>query len=193
MRVHVEAGRWHEATAAALRGYGPELIEYLVATGRSEVDGSDAFAELSVDLWRGLPSFRWEASLRTWCYTLARHALARVKRAPERRRAVALESGQLADLAEQIRSRTVTHLRTDVKHRVRALRERLSPEDQSVLVLRVDRDLPWRDIARIMADEGEALAEADLVRRAAALRKRFERIKGDLRELARAEGLGGRD
>ena len=191
-RAHAEAGRWHDATAAALHGYGPELIDYLIAIARSDTDGSDAFAQFSVDLWRGLPTFRWEASLRTWCYTLARHALTRLQRAPARRRVVALESAELANLAEQVRTRTVTHLRTEVKDRVRELRAQLSPEAQSILVLRIDRNLPWRDVVRVLADEGEALAEAELVRRSAALRKRFEGIKQDLRRLVEAAGLGPR-
>ncbi len=192
-RAHAEAGRWPDATTVALRGYGPELVDYLIAIARSETDGSDAFAQFSVDLWRGLPGFRWEASLRTWCYTLARHALARLQRAPARRRVVALESEQLANLAEQIRTRTVTHLRTEVKDRVRELRTRLSPEEQSILVLRIDRNLPWRDIARVLADEGEEVAEVELVKRSAALRKRFEGIKDRLRAMARAEGIGSRE
>jgi RNA polymerase sigma-70 factor (ECF subfamily) len=101
-----------------------------------------------------------------------------------------LPSHAWADLAAEVRSRTATYLLTEVKDQVRALRDRLTPDDQAILVLRVDRDLPWRDIARIMADEGESLTEPELVRRAAALRKRFERIKDELRALAQAAGLG---
>jgi len=176
-----------------LRTYGDELAEYLVAVARSDTDGGDAFAQCAIDVWRGLPGFRWEASLRTWCYRLARHALARVRRDPARRRNQPLPSQQLGELAAQIHSRTADHLRTAVKDRVRELRLRLSPEDQTILILRVDRDLAWRDIAAVLGDEGEALTEPELVRRAAMLRKRFERIKDELRALAKAEGLGSRD
>lgn len=189
-RVLAAAARWSDLTALALRAYGPELLEYLCAIGRSETDGGDAFAQLSVDLWRGLPGFRWDASLRTWCYTLARHALVRLQRSPARRRTVALESAELAELAVQIRTRTITHLRSEVKDRVRELRTKLSPRDQSILVLRIDRNLAWRDIARVLADEDATLTEHELVRTAAALRKAFERIKHELRALAEAEGLG---
>ena len=183
-------GRWDDATSVVLRAWGDELAQYLAAVARSPTDGGDAFAVFAVDLWRGLPGFRGDASLRTWCYRLARHALARTLRTPARRRQVALPSHAWADLAAEVRSRTATYLLTEVKDQVRALRDRLTPDDQAILVLRVDRDLPWRDIARIMTDEGEALTEPELVRRAAALRKRFERIKDELRALAQAAGLG---
>lgn len=184
------AGRWDDATALVLRRYGDELALYLIAIARSHDDGNDAFAQFTVDLWRGLPGFRGDASVRTWCYRLARHALARLLRAPARRRHVAMPSQALADLAAEVRSRTATYLQTEIKDRVRALREQLDPDDQTILVLRVDRDLAWRDIARVMADEGDELPEPELVRRAATLRKRFERIKDELRALARAAGLG---
>jgi DNA-directed RNA polymerase specialized sigma24 family protein len=68
-------------------------------------------------------------------------------------------------------------LDTGIKDRMAALRAELSPEDQTLLTLRVDRDLPWGDVADIL-DEAEP-----------ALRKRFERLKLRLRELARTHGL----
>lgn len=189
IRSLVEAARLDDALAAVLRGYGPELASYLIAIARSETDGGDAFAELMTDVWRGLPGFRWASSLRTWCYTLARHALFRLQRAPARRKVVALLSEELAALVAEVHTRTRSYAQTDVKDGVRALREQLTPDEQAILILRVDRALPWRDIARILTDEGEALIEAALVRRAAALRKRFETIKATLRAQARAAGL----
>ena len=176
------------AVAAVVRGYGPELRAYLVAVARSETDGADAFSEMIVDVWRGLPAFRWESGLRTWCYTLARHALARVQRAPVRRRQVALTEEDLAALVAEVRTATATASRTDVKDAVRALRDELTADEQSILILRVDRNLPWRDVACILADEDQP-SDAVLVRRVAALRKRFEAIKATLRDKARTAGL----
>ena len=187
-RALIASGQVELAVAAVVRGYGPELMTYLVAVARSETDGGDAFSEAMVDVWRGLPAFRWESSLRAWCYTLARHALARVQRAPARRREVALASEELVALVAKVRTRTATAARTDVKDGIRALREQLTPDEQAILILRVDRNLPWRDVARILADE-DAPSDAVLVRRTAALRKRFEAIKATLRAKARMAGL----
>lgn len=188
VRALGEAGRWDDATAAVLRGYGPEVIGFLVVTAGNETDASDAFSQFSVDLWKGLARFRWEASLRSWCYTLARHALRRLQRAPVRKRLQPFESGALSDLVAEVRTPTITQLRSETKDRVRALRRKLPATDQAILLLRVDRNLPWRDVAIILADEEHALGEAEVVRRAAALRKQFERIKQALRSLARDAG-----
>jgi RNA polymerase sigma-70 factor (ECF subfamily) len=57
-----------------------------------------------------------------------------------------------------------------------------SEEDQTLLVLRVDRNLAWRDIAQVIL--GEDARPSDLTRKSTALRKQFERVKDRLRALA---------
>jgi len=184
IRAHCEAGDHGVAATVAIKGYGPEVLGYLVATARTETDATDAFALFCEDLWRGLPRFRFGASVRTWAYTLARHALYRVARDPERRRPKVPPSDapELAHLADAVRTSTLMHLRTEVKDKVAALRAQLDEEDRTILVLRIDRKLAWQDIARVLADE--EIADAEATRRSAALRKRFERIKERLRRLA---------
>lgn len=188
IRALCEAKSFDLAATKIIERYGRELMEYLVAIARSEADGADAFSQFTLDLWKGLPRFRWQASARTWCYTLARHALARVRRDPARRpgRAIALsDAPQVAKAAEQVRTRTISYLRTEVKDRVQALRDELSPEDQAILILRIDRKLEWRDVVRALADEDDVveLTDAEITKRSGALRKRFERIKNDLKKL----------
>jgi RNA polymerase sigma-70 factor (ECF subfamily) len=178
--------RWQEATTAILERYGRELMEYLVAIARSETDGADAFSQFTEDLWKGLPRFRWQSSARTWCYTLARNALSRIRRQPHRKpgRGIGLsDAPEVARLAENMRSTTIMYMRTVVKDEVAALRDELSPEDQAILILRIDRRLPWLDVARALADEDDEPDASELRKRSASLRKRFERIKADLKAL----------
>jgi RNA polymerase sigma-70 factor, ECF subfamily len=189
LRTHCDAGRFREAATEALEGYGAEILGYLHACARNEADADEAFADFCEDLWRGLPGFRFAASLRTWAYTLARHALYNHARDPRRRHAFVDPSHapELAQVAERVRSTTVTYLRSEKKSQIARLREALDPRDRTLLILRVDRGLPWEDIARVLDDDGHALDDAELRRRSAALRKRFERIKDRLRKLAEAE------
>jgi RNA polymerase sigma-70 factor (ECF subfamily) len=146
------------------------------------------FAE---DLWRGLPTFGWRCSVRTWAYSLARNAANRhvvvAQRRPERNLALS-QHGSVSQAVERVRSATQIHQRTDVKDRVRALREQLEPDDQMLLLLRVDRDLSWRDTAIAMGGETE-IDDAAIEREAAKLRKRFERVKADLKRMAEEAGL----
>jgi RNA polymerase sigma-70 factor (ECF subfamily) len=63
---------------------------------------------------------------------------------------------------------------------VTRLRESLDPDEQTLLILRIDRQMAWTDIARIMGGDAP---EAES-RQAATLRKRFERLKERLRSMA---------
>lgn len=184
------AGDFGAAATLALRHYGPEVLGFLVAVRRDAQAAAEIFSQFCEDLWVGLPRFAWHSSFRTWAYTLARHAFVRHGKDPfGRRRRPLSEQPHLSALEQQIRTRTLTYLRTETKHRVARLRERLEPDEQALLILRVDRGLAWREIALVMA-EGEGGPDVDAAR-AAALRKRFERIKAKLKALLEAEGLPG--
>lgn len=87
--------------------------------------------------------------------------------------------------------RTATHsaLRSEKAHKLKALRDELSIEDRTILILRVDRDLQWEEVARVVLEnDGDVNAE-ELKRETARLRKRFQLVKQRLRERARREGL----
>lgn len=165
-----------------LTEHGAEIFGWLLATLPSETDAADAFSLFSEDLWKSLARHAGRCSIRTWCYMIARHAVSRVLEARRTGRAVPLSEAPVSGVAAQVRDATLSYLRTDVKQRVRSLREQLDADDQVLLVLRVDKDLGWRDIA--IAMYGIELGEPELARHAARLRKRFERVKAQLRQLA---------
>ena len=162
---------------------------FLYGLLRSDEAASDAFSHFSEDLWRGLPGFAWECTLRTWAYTLARRAAFRHVRKAKRALGGMIESPLSAqDIAAQVRTSTLAFLKTEKKTRLRALREELPPDDQVLLVLRLDKGLAWEDLARILSDDETQDAVARK-RMAARLRKRFQVVKERLVERAREEGL----
>ncbi len=182
-----EAGDLALAATLALRAYGGEVLGYLVATLRDESDADEVFSTVAEDLWRGIGGFAWRSSLRTWLYCLARHAAARHRRAPAARRDRNLPLSEAEHVAEHVRSRTLPFLRTEVKDRFAELRRSLDPDDQDLLVLRVDRGLEWLDVARVFA--GDDADDEALRRESARLRKRFQTVKDEVRERARGAGL----
>lgn len=187
IRGHHDRGELEAAATLAIETYGSEIFGFLHAVARDEDLAAEAFSTFAEDLWKGLSRFRWEASLRTWAYALARNALHRVRRDPQRRPARNVALSDAPAVAAAARTATRPYLRTDVKDQFATLREQLDPDDHALLILRIDRKLSWRDIARAMP--GDADEDADLERRAATLRKRFERAKAQLRQLAVAHGL----
>lgn len=179
IRTACDAGAWERAATLAIEGYGSELLGYLVALARNASDADDVFGAVCESLWVSLPKFRWESSFRTYAYTIARHAFLKQVRGL-RTPTTGLSSPSVEQVAARVRSQTATFLRTETRDKVAELRAQLEPDDQTLLILRINRQLPWRDIARIMSDD--ELDDAALRRQTAALRKRFERLKDDLRE-----------
>jgi RNA polymerase sigma-70 factor (ECF subfamily) len=171
-----------DTTAAAtlvIETLGPELLGYLWVAAESWGDADELFSRVCERIWRGLPKFRFESSLRTWAFVIARHRVRTgLERARTRKPDVSLsEVEQLVHLVAAVHSTTQLHMRSDSKQRLERLRQTLDPDDRTLLVLRVDREMAWRDIAEVMADGDE-----DHTRVAAKLRKRFERVKQRLRE-----------
>jgi RNA polymerase sigma-70 factor (ECF subfamily) len=196
IKAACDAGDYEQALTILLQTYGEELLSFLISRLGDVSHAEDAFSMLAEDLWVSLPKFEFRSSVRTWAYTVTRHVAARYARAPGRRKDRNLtlsRNVQLSRLVEELRTRTELYRRTEVKDEVRALREKLDPDDQMLLILRVDRQLPWRDLALVMStgDDPTAAtpASAELDREAARLRKRFERVKDELKRLAKEAGL----
>jgi len=183
----IASGDLAEACAVVVRGFGPEICGFIAAFTRAEDLTQDAYSRFCEDVWRGLPAFQWKSSLRSWLYALARNACFRVRRDKKRSR-LSLTEAPLAALEAQVRTQTAEHFRTEVKDAFRSLREELSEEEQEVLILRVDRGMSWREIAEVRLD-AVSTNEAELKREAASCRKRFERARDRIKELAAGRGL----
>lgn len=178
LRARAAAGELSEVARLVVSRYGGELLRYLSAMIRDDAEAAEVFAQTCEDLWRGLPGFRWQASIRTWLYTLARNAWRRRGRDKFRRAGERLALSDQPELAAVVRTQTAEWKRSEVRDRFAELRAQLTEEDRELLVLRVDRGLPWREIAQIQEETDDA---AKLARSSAALRKRFERLKDLIR------------
>ncbi|MEO8845926.1 MAG: sigma-70 family RNA polymerase sigma factor [Kofleriaceae bacterium] len=181
LRELVFAGHIDRATERAIRAYGPELVGWLCSMVPSEADAYDAFSWLSEELWRSLRNFDGRCSVRTWCYMLARHAASRVRTPRQQQEILVSEIPSVVQAAQEVWSTTLVGARR-AEDVYAQLRRELDDEDQALLVLRVDRGLPWHDIAIVLLGQD---ADGDAVKRkAATLRKQFERIKEHLRASA---------
>jgi RNA polymerase sigma-70 factor (ECF subfamily) len=182
LRAMIADGALDRATELAIRTYGPELVGWLCSILPSEADAHDAFSRASEELWRSLQRFDGRCSLRTWCYMLARHAAAHVRSRPPKQREVLVSHvpsvlGAITHVWNTTKQGQLRH--ADVYAQIRA---ELEEEDQTLLVLRVDKNLSWKEIAQVLL--GEAADGEAIDRKAATLRKQFERVKERLRALA---------
>ena len=186
LRAAFDAGRLQEVTATFLAGHAEEIQRFLASyLGNAEL-AREVYCVFCEAFWKGLPSFEWRCSIRAWAYTLARHAAIRhgARQQNARRRADRLAAIEPEPRAASGRTSTAPYLRTDVKSRMRALREQLSPDDQALIILRVDRGLAWRELCAVLSEGGQVNAQQE-----ARLRKRFQLLKAKLRNLAIQQGL----
>ena len=191
IRAAFDAQDYEHAATLTIEHYGAELLGFLVSHMRNTEDASEVFGEFSEQFWKTLPSFEWRCSARTWAYTLARRAASHYRKR-ERRHGIDQPLTQLSRLSiavERVRTATVAFKRTEVKDRFQELREQLEPEDQTLLILRVDRGLSWLELAEIMLGSEAAPSEEQLKTEAARLRKRFQHAKERLRGLVEEAGL----
>ena len=175
------AGDHDGAAAAAIRWLGPKVLGYLRSILRDDHDAADAFSAFAEDLWLGMRAYRGEASFRTWAYKLAWCAAMHVRTDAWKRLGRRFVTGEASRIAEEVRTRSV--LRNEHQRRqLDKLRESLEPEEQTLLFLRLDQELEWKDVAIVLSGEGPPID-------AATVRKRFERLKERLAKLAKDQGL----
>ena len=193
IRAACEAGELGRATTLVVEHYGTDIMAFLLARfGTRSAVAEEVFSMFAEKLWIGLPGFEWRCSMRSWAYRLARNAANDFTKAAGNRleRNLALsEHAPASALADRVRTTTEAYRRTAPKDRMRELRKLLPSADQMLLVLRVDRNMDWRELAMLLEEDGDPLDADMLDREAARLRKRFERVKQHLRELAVADGL----
>ena len=171
------AGDDRGAATEAMRAFGPKILGYLRSILRDEADAGEAFSVWAEHLWRGIGAFRGDASFRTWAFKIAYNAALNVRNEAWRRLGRRFETGEASRLADEIRTKTA--VREERKRtRLDDIRAKLTPEEQTLLTLRIDQQLSWDGIAEIVSVNGERVDSA-------ALRKRFQRLKDRLSEMLR--------
>lgn len=179
----LDGGDFPGAVTAFMKAYGPQILGYLTAVLRDDDDARDVFSQFCEDLMKGLPRFRRECSFRAWGFKLAWHAASRFRRDPYRQRGRRLLTSDASRLAASV-AQDSSFRPGGRSERMLKLREALDPEEQTLLILRLDKEMPWEEVSHVLSGRGEPVAPA-------ALRKRFERLKEKLARLAREQGLIG--
>jgi RNA polymerase sigma-70 factor (ECF subfamily) len=179
---HLDAGDLEAVATGTLRAYGPEIFNYLKLIFREGDAAYEIFAQFGEDLWRSLGSFRRQCSFKTWAYLLACRAAFRHDQEAAERPETTLHSTFISKIPDGVRTTIMGHAKIEVVDRLARIRQRLSPAEQTLLTLRFDRGFSWAEVAQIMSEMGHPVDEA-------LVRKRFQRLRHKLRELAQGEGL----
>lgn len=187
VRELIEAGDIVGATTIALRVLGPEVMGFISRVLGSDADAQEVFAATSERLWRSFKSFSWRCSLRTWTYVLARGEIERFRDGARRSGRGRVGMSEIDDVALEVSARSRWESLAERQTLIAKLREELPDADRVLLVLRVDRELAWEDIALVFLKSESENSEGERKREAARLRKRFQLVKERLAQRVRAE------
>lgn len=180
LRELVDDEAYTTATDLALETYGDEIYNYIRKLAGDSVRADDAFQEFSVDLWNGWESFGWQSSVETWAYTIARNATYDIMRNRQRNAERPLRTDEQRELvARWTRTVTKNFEKTEAKHWLWEVVDDLDSEKRELLVLRIGHQKSWKEVARIMADDEPD--DEQLRRDSARLRKKYQRVKDELR------------
>src|SRR5262245_3378308 len=124
---HLIDGDLQEAATVLLKGYGPQILSYLILVLRDRHDAFEVFGQFRENLWKGLERFRRECPFRIWAYRLAVNATKSYQRRAEWKRLRRLESTEISQIAEVVRSSTAPYLKPAANDRLARLRESLDP------------------------------------------------------------------
>jgi RNA polymerase sigma factor (sigma-70 family) len=160
-----------------VEGYGPEVSGFFAGTLRDDGAAFEAFQEWSVKVWEGLPSFRWTSSVRVWAFSIAHRTLQGLRRSRGRKlkREAWLDTNDALELSAAVWTRTRPHERTDAKNWLTRQIEALPAIDRQLLILRIEQEMTYAEIAAVLG------AEPGKGDPAARLRKRCERLINKLR------------
>ncbi|NAZ75286.1 sigma-70 family RNA polymerase sigma factor [Kineococcus sp. T13] len=139
--------------------HGPALYRYAVRLLDERGQADDCLQDALLAAWRGLPSFRGDASVRTWLFTIVRHEV----HARSRRRAGPGGAAPVdaEEVLERIRDVRQDPERTSVQA---ALREALDlalrllpPRQRSAWLLREVEELSYEEIAQVLGTTSTAV------------------------------------
>lgn len=148
---------------------GPEIRGYLRGVTNRIEDGDDLFQELCLAVWQQLPRFRHGSSMRTWVYAIAHNLFVDYLARPSRKRLIELSTGRLNSLPERSLSSLMEW--TQKERVLDELKERLSPEDRELIILRAERECSYQMLTEILGGTEQAI------------RQRYHRVKQQLRDL----------
>lgn len=180
LAVLLEQGALGAAATEIVRGYGPGILGYLSTMLRDDDAAHEAFSMFAEELWRALPRYGRRSSVKTWAYAIGYHCALRYRRGLARRRTRPIRSSEHSKLAASVHTVARSFSRTEADRKLDVLRQTLDEEEQTLLILRLDRRMSWEEIGRVLGTKRAAIP---------ALRKRFQRLKERLRAHAEREGL----
>lgn len=167
---------------AALQKFAPDVTGVVARILRDSDAAQDIWQETQLKALSRRDQLRDEGSLKPWVYRIA---IRLAFDALRKRTPTGGDTGELdAVPAATTRSPTQQAVRTTNRRTLRELIDELPPHQKTLIVLRIDKKLSWKEVAAAL--ETTASGEPMTADNA---RKIFERLIEDLRQAFRAQSM----
>ena len=187
-----EESRNREILEATYNLYGKQIWAWFYRKSLRGVEAEDLFQDFLLRLFQVLPAFRWDCSLHTLCFVIAKRVWSQGLKAQQ------IERGNCNYESIQSHIKAATSRLSTYKLPldnvfIKLQNEVLSETEIDLLHLKTYQRMSWNKIATIYlwkCDEEEGgISQQELQREASRLRQIFCRAKQTLEEEARKRGL----
>jgi RNA polymerase sigma-70 factor (ECF subfamily) len=181
VEAYLRADDIEAAAARVIGACGPAILGYLRVALGNEDAAQRAFTAFSGAVWQRLRRYRGECEIRVWTYRLAFQCAQRQRRTLRSTRSGPDRSGETRRRALG-RTRTATVESMALAEHAELLRRELSVAEQTLLTLRLDKQLSWAEIALVLGISGASKSDA-------VAQGRFEKLVARLHRLAITRGF----
>jgi RNA polymerase sigma-70 factor, ECF subfamily len=190
IRALIAAGDVGAGVTGVLRLYGAEIYGFVVALLEDDAASHEVYARVVVQVTTRLSSCPERFGLRTWLYLLARRELAghraRASSPPERPE----ETSVLTPVLVPPLQESSPFRQTSFCGTISMFRKHLTPDEQEVLILRVDRRLSWTAIALTgLGEHANKSSTSELAEERRRVRRKFVEVRQKLTRIAASHGI----
>ncbi len=135
--------KYRDALARCTRAYSAPLGRLCMALTGSQAEAEELVQETLIAGYDGFPQFRFEGSVKSWLFGIARRICGRHNEVRNRRAArlrLVHDTGRGADVSE-------LHIERERAIRARNALAELKPSEREAVVLRYDAGLSFREVA----------------------------------------------
>jgi RNA polymerase sigma-70 factor (ECF subfamily) len=168
-------------------GHGVRVFGYLRAIMKNDRDAKEVFAKFSRLVHKDIGSCPSDGSLKSWLYGIAYRVM--VEHMKERKTRCDFQFARTEQRASHARASIDRWDQSSVKDVLRELCSQLPENQQTIFILRVDRNMDWEELARVFLNAQE-FAEPEILQFVVChLKTQFNRAKEKVHTLAAAKVL----
>lgn len=181
----LDAGEIDEALKALVAGYKREILAYCIMRLGDETIAADVAQDVFVAVWKALPGFRRESSLRTWLFAIARNRCTRCEGLLGRFRGIfcSMSDTTGADMQPDPEDSPEELLRKKQQEKQQAEQLRLAlakltRKERDLLTMRYNADLSLNEIAACCQVAPETVRQR-VIRAQQHLKKHLKQLMDD--------------